>query len=330
MDGNSAIFAGDERTLGNIRIERIDNSTIPKILGESGFQAFLHPPLAGNCFVVEEEGASSTNDVLWLSNKRAKAYYFAEVLQYFKDGVVHLGYSVPFFLPNWADQIRRVGLFFLGDPRRSAYENGTKPFLLSEAEQHQFGQWWKAATTPTLTEAFANKKGKLRQATYRAARYYESSHERSDVVERLIAIAIGMESLFSPGDQGELSFRISQSAAQFIGKDSAERQDIFASLRDMYNRRSKLLHGTYDIEKCEQGKFVTPDEIDLWATYLRRAYLGFLTIYLRAYFDGKKEESRDLLLERIAEANFDEAKGQALREDSDIDKLLREVSLDRL
>jgi hypothetical protein len=249
MDGNSAMFAGDERTVGNIRIERIDHSTIPRILGESGFQAFLHPPLAGNCFVVEEEGASSVNDVQWLSNKRAKAYYFAEVLQYFKDGVVHLGYSVPFFLPNWADQIRRIGLFFLGDPRRSAYENGRKPFLLSEAEQQQFSLWWKAATKPTLAEAFASKKGKLRQATYRAARYYESSHERSDVVERLIAVAIGMESLFSPGDQGELSFRISQSAAQFIGNDANERQKIFADLRDMYGRRSKLLHGTYDIDK---------------------------------------------------------------------------------
>ena len=69
--------------LGNIRIERIDTRIIPTILGESGFQAFLHSPGIGNCFVFEEGGASAIDDVDWLSEKRQKAFYCAQVLQYF-------------------------------------------------------------------------------------------------------------------------------------------------------------------------------------------------------------------------------------------------------
>jgi hypothetical protein len=326
MDTNSAKFVGDERTVGSIQIERIDLSTIPRILGEAGFQAFLHPSRAGNCFVVEDESASSVPDFQWLSAKREKAYYFAEVLQYFKDGVVHLGYSAPFFQPNWAQQIRQVGLYFMGSPRLSAYEGGNKPYVVSEADRSQFAKWWNAATKPELAKAFANRKGKLRQATYRAARYYEASHERSELVERLIAVAIGVEALFSPSDQSELSFRISQSTAQFVGADSAERQVIFDSMKDMYNRRSKLVHGTYDVEKYDKGEFVTADEIDRWSGYLRRAYLGFMTLYLRAHLGGKGEESRESVLERIAKANFDSAIGEKLREDANINHLLDELS----
>jgi hypothetical protein len=64
------------------------------------------------------------------------------------------------------------------------------------------------------------------------------------------------------------------------------------------------------------------DEIDRWAVYLRRAYLGFMTLYLRAYLAGAKAEPREPILERIAEANFDDAVGEKLREDADIEKPL--------
>ena len=46
---------GDSATIGDVRIERLGPETIPRILGESGFQAFLHPQDIGNCFLCEEE-----------------------------------------------------------------------------------------------------------------------------------------------------------------------------------------------------------------------------------------------------------------------------------
>ena len=321
MEGNSGTFAADNAQ-ANIRIERLDASTIPSILGESGFQAFLHPAGIGDCFVVDEEGASAIDDYKWLLERRQKALTFAQVLQYFQDGVVHLGYSVPFFQPNWANQIRRAGLFFLGEPRRFPYEEAKKMYVIRAPEKERVSKWWKAATTQRIVNYIANKKGKLRQAIYRAGQYYESSHERADNVERLFALAVAIESLFSPSDKGELKFRISQSAAQFIGQEPDERERVFKSIAKMYDRRSALVHGSYDVDDYDAGRFVTATEVDEWTMYLRRALLGFLALYFR----GDMQASRDPVLLRIANANFNDAEGDKLRKDADLETLFNELT----
>jgi hypothetical protein len=321
MEGNSSLFEAADAKL-NIRIERLDTSTIPGILGESGFQAFLHPAGIGDCFVVEEEGASAVDDFKWLVEKWQKALGFAQVLQYFQDGVVHIGYSVPFFQPTWANQIRRTGLFFLGEPRRLAYEKAEKMYLLDAAGKERLSRWWKVATTGRIAGHLLNKKGKLRQAIYRAGTYYEASHQKVHNVERLLALAVAVESLFSPSDKGELKFRISQSAAQFIGQQPDEREQVFKSISRMYDRRSALVHGSYDVEDYDAGRFVSAAEIDEWASYLRRALLGFLTLYFR----GDMHASRDPVLQRIGKVNFDSAEGDKLRGEADPETLFAELS----
>jgi hypothetical protein len=321
MEGNSSAFPSADAAM-NIRIERLDNSTIPGILGESGVQAFLHPAGIGNCFVVEEEGASAVEDLAWLFEKWQKALAFAQVLQYFRSGVVHIGYSVPFFQPNWANQIRRNGLFFVGEPRRIPYENATKMYLLNTAEKERLVQWWRVATTDKIRTYLRNRKGKLRQAIYRAGTYYEASHQRVANVERLLALAIAVESLFSPTDQGELKFRICQSAAQFIGQNPDERKEIFKGLSKMYDRRSSLVHGSYNVETYDEGRFVTSEEIDEWAAYLRKALLGFLTIYFR----GDIQADREPVLQRITGANFDDSEGDRLRQEADIDAFFTDLN----
>ena len=320
MDINSADFqASDQRA--NIRIERLDASTIPSILGESGVQAFLHPVGIGDCFVVEEEGASPVDDLNWLIEQRQKALAFAQVLQYFQDGVVHIGYSVPFFQPNWANQIRRSGLFFLGEPRRVAYE-GAKMYKLDAAKRESLCKWWKAATSERIVEYIGNKKGKLRQAIYRAGQYYESSHQRTDTVERLLSLAVAIESLFCPSDKGELKFRISQSAAQLIGQDPTEREQVFNKISKMYDLRSQLVHGSYDVDAYDAGQFVTTAEVDEWSSYLRRSILAFLGLYFR----GSLQASRAPILQRISSANFNDAEGDSLRRDADLHELFDELT----
>jgi hypothetical protein len=137
----------------------------------------------------------------------------------------------------------------------------------------------------------------------------------------LIAIAIGFESLFSPSDQGELNFRICQTAAQFLGQNPADRLQIFSDLKKMYRRRSEIVHGTYDLDKYSSGEFVTAGELDTWAGYLRRAMAGFLALYLT----GNRDAEREPILARITELNFDESKRSKLSEDSDLEKVLRQL-----
>ena len=131
MKGDNVMFKGSD-PLSDIRIVRLNARAIPTILGESDLQGFLHTPGIGNCYVIEEDGASDVDDIQWLSEKREKAAFFTQVLQYFKGGVVHLGYSVPVFFPEWAGQVRRSGVFFLGELRRMPYEGGNKPYVVDD------------------------------------------------------------------------------------------------------------------------------------------------------------------------------------------------------
>lgn len=89
----------------------------------------------------------------------------------------------------------------------------------------------------------------------------------------------------------------------------------------MYDRRSALVHGSYDVEDYDDGKFVTAMEIDEWASCVRRALLGFLALYFR----GDKQAGRDPILDRIAESNFDNSRGDILRKEADMEALFAEL-----
>jgi len=58
-----------------------------------------------------------------------------------------------------------------------------------------------------------------------------------------------MEALFNPGDQ-EISYRISRSTAVLIGKTRSESKIIFEDVRNLYKKRSNLVHtGKADIKE---------------------------------------------------------------------------------
>ena len=65
-------------------------------------------------------------------------------------------------------------------------------------KKEKLSRWWKAATTERIGGYIANKKGKLRQAIYRAGQYYRLAISGLDNVERLLALAIAVESLVLP------------------------------------------------------------------------------------------------------------------------------------
>jgi hypothetical protein len=312
MEGNST-------AIDDVRIERLAPDTIPRILGEPGFQAFLHPSKAGDCFIVAEEGAGTTADIEWMRAQRNKAVLFGNLLQFYKNGVVHVGYSALHFSPEWVNRTRKPPLFFLGTPRQIPYREGSSKWTMVESDRKEILRWWKAMKMPQIAAALENKSGKLREATYRAGEYFDMSHQKSSPSERLIALAIALESLFTPDDKESLSFRISQSVAQFIEGDPAERRLIFESLRKMYSRRSKLFHGTYDVKKYEDGSFVTDAEIGEWSSYIRRSLLGFLILHFRG------EMSRDKVLSLMEEANLDAARGDELRKRADVRTLVDEL-----
>jgi len=61
-------------------------------------------------------------------------------------------------------------------------------------------------------------------------------------VDQIIDLAIALESLYLPEFDSELSYRLRNRGARFLGKGLSERKALAAQLRDFYKVRSKAVH----------------------------------------------------------------------------------------
>jgi Apea-like HEPN len=311
-------FDTDEDSLefDGIRVVKLDAATVSRLLGEPTFPSFIHPPGVGDYFILTEEGGPSNDVITWLHNERNKAEEFAGMLQYFKDGIVHVDYTVPHFLPLWVNNIRKRGIFFIGDPHRVPYAGGQRTFRIDALEAAKVNDWRRVYAKVAGT--LENQGNKVRQVLLRAGTYYERHHERSDSVARLIDLAIALEALFTPSDKGELTYRIAYSASYLVGGDSEERKALFRFVRDIYRKRNMLFHGQYDVNDYNEGKFVTDDEIEKLASIIRVSILRLTVLYLKG--NDNLEELRALFSDCV----LDPKVAESLREESDPERFVNE------
>jgi Apea-like HEPN len=308
---------------GGMRLVQVHESVVPMLLGEApALRSFLHPPATGNVFLsCTQTGESAVSDEEWQSVVRARAHELVTVLQYLKDGIVNVGYSVLDFKPAWVNELRKFGLVFIGDPRRLAYKGGTDRYELDSDCLCQLNRWRAALNLDSIKARMHSFNSQLRLTIERAGTYYEGSHERTQADERLISLSIALESMFSPNDQSELSYRICQFASLLLGGDASERLAIFDSFREMYKLRSKLVHGTYDVQKYKNSTFVTEDRLREWANLIRRGILSFVVLYLRGWDETRR------LHDRLEATCFDERTGVALRAEAQIEPFLLELGI---
>jgi hypothetical protein len=305
---------------GDVRVERLDASTISQVLGETSAISFIHPPGTGDYFVISELEGPCDDHVAWLFGEKNKAELFLHVLQYFKNGVVHMDCAAPYFLPHWVNQIRKWGIFFVGNPRRFPYEKGQKTYTISKEEIAPIQRWWSVYQRPEILKRIDDLSNKLRQAGLRAGEYYELNHTQEKPTDRLLSLAVALEALFSPDDKGEFTFRIAQSLGQLVGTAGAQRSAIFVDTKKFYSRRSELIHGQYDLKAYLEGRFVTHDECDRWASYIRQAILRFLVLCLR----GRNDRSEILSL--LSTSALDAETGEKLRRESELSTFLDEIA----
>ena len=306
-------FASTEQLLqfAGVQIMRLDAAEIPGVIGDASAYSFLHNHETGDHFVITDSPGECPNVMDWLLNERATALNLMGILRYYKDGIVDIDYTTPYFLPEWVNQIRKRGPAFVGEPRRTPYGDATKFYRLSQAEATEVDRWWRIYQTPQVDERLENFKNELRQTLLRAGDFYETSMQQKDSVTRLINLAIALEALFSPSDRGELNYKISLYASLLISNDAEERIETFKFVKEMYDRRSTLFHGAYDVDRYQQGTFVTNEEAERLASIIRRSILRFLVLYL------KGEDSRRNILAELSNGVLDGSLIEKLRIQSD-------------
>jgi UDP-2,3-diacylglucosamine pyrophosphatase LpxH len=86
-----------------------------------------------------------------------------------------------------------------------------------------------------------------------AFRYLLAAERLRRNEDRLINLFIALEALYSDRS-GELSYKLSNRMASLLARTDQERGDIFEHVRDLYDKRSKIIHG--DLEKVTNEDMV--------------------------------------------------------------------------
>ncbi len=91
--------------------------------------------------------------------------------------------------------------------------------------------------------------------------------ERRSLIDRIIDYMIGLEALYLPDGNEELSFRLSLRAAILLYSDKIERKQKYLFLRKLYKTRSNIIHGntyTLDAKEIAQLEEMLRLSIKLW------------------------------------------------------------------
>jgi hypothetical protein len=122
-----------------------------------------------------------------------------------------------------------------------------------------------------------------------ALRFLDRARRTAKLIERLIFLSVSLEALFSR-ELDELSYRYSHRAAVLLGKDSKQRMLIQKRVKDLYDLRSKVLHGNPKVE------FNLKDVNDLYEI-VRCSILRLISLYMKGYTN---------ILDKLDDLIFDE------------------------
>jgi hypothetical protein len=308
--------------LGFARIEKLSGTQLTELLGGSPHAlSFLHNESESEYFLVIEERGGIDGITEWMAEKRRVTLEIIAFLQFFKTGVVHATYTVYELVPNWVRHVyQRQTRRSLGAIRSRAYRDQRDPYFLDNAEIDSLKRTIQFMFHPPFRSRLENRKNGFRQMLFRAGGYYQSSLTREKSPERMVDLAIALESMLTPASaRTELTFRISQNLAQLLGTDAARRMEISRAAKRLYEKRSALLHGQYDYEEYSRDEFVNENQIDEWSQLIRLAIVRLGVLFLRG------QDNREELLNQLSEVSLNQELGDRIRAQGDPDTFLAEL-----
>jgi hypothetical protein len=160
-----------------------------------------------------------------------------------------------------------------------------------------------------------------------AGNFYEGHYRRlqRERDHKLIELVIALETLFSPGREGEQRFRISQRAAILLGKDAEDRKNLMRFFKLVYDARSQIMHSGISAFTPPSGlrqrdlKILTDQQLSDLGNYVREAVMKILILVWRGRKD--KNQINDLL----DESALDEKSLQQLLQETDIESAMQDL-----
>lgn len=136
-----------------------------------------------------------------------------------------------------------------------------------------------------------------------ALNYFRRGHLEEYKENRIIDFFIALEALYSSsGEMSEMRYRISNRLAVLIGKDADDRKKIQKESRDLYDLRSKIVHGSaINLDVRAQGA------LHYW---VRDSIIRFMGM---SQTIGNQEK----ILEKIDHSMIENSDRDSLREESE-------------
>lgn len=112
--------------------------------------------------------------------------------------------------------------------------------------------------------------------------YYwlQKSRENIRPYDRLIFLTAGLEALVSQ-NEGEMNYRISHRTSAILGENESERYSIYLTVKGLYDLRSRIVHGTPNIE-------VRYFETEYLLEIVRALILRFISLSQNGYGKAKR------------------------------------------
>lgn len=297
----------------------LEHRSIPLILGENSWLSFLSPPETGRTFLAVQDSKGFDRESLndWLKRRWVDIDPFRQVLQYSMDAIVDIDYVAPYFSPSWVNQIHREGLYYWGAPRQDKPPSNLW-YSITSWDSQQINSHWRGYQK--YANKFLSHGSSLRKAIRTAGNFFEDCHKKISRIEQFANLMIALEALYTPSDQSEHTFRISQSCALLIEDSLQSREATFEFLKSMFKRRGKLFHGQYDMSTQTPQDFIADEDLKTLISIVRKSMLKFIALYLR------KEEGLDKVRKDLERAILDESFRHDFLRKADFESLLREES----
>jgi hypothetical protein len=260
----------EEVVVGEYRIRRLEKEEIKNLLHIGGGQilgmSFLDGGFLENIYCVERRVDVPKGGNLDVSTHLKGVENFITALRLFKHGDVgfntHLYYSKTWRTYSAGGFLGRITRAF-------------SKYVLDALDIEHFKLFWRV---------FEGVASLLPSNIRFSLRWFNKSYLELDDVDRLLDLAIALESLFQTGDRLDLY------VAHFIGKDLEERRKIYKDIDELRRVRGAIVHrGYHDVDR----EFV--NRIEEYYRRSAREFIGLLSEERISYEDIVKNIKDSLL-----------------------------------
>lgn len=157
-----------------------------------------------------------------------------------------------------------------------------RPFSLNPVEQVEpTGRVMSADAVPAL---------------WRASYFVDSARDCSDLAVKVAHYTTCLEVLFST-DSSEISYKLAERVALFLGDTFEERKRLFDRVKRLYSVRSKVVHGdVFSEKKTKSVGAISQDADDLLRRVMRRI---LVSEELCELFEGTPESKEEYFVDLV-------------------------------